>query len=318
MCCARKSVRVGREGEKKMDVLFIILLVMLTASMFYLIACVSHTSIMKSKLTDTIEKDEKKACEISANRGVRQTRIVILGAARNAIEGLPFAVSTMRKIRTVFPNTRCVIIENDSSDGTREYIQQEMASAVPLTLVDGKVDQQGTTIGKSCARIARMASIRNQLMQHVTTEDEILVVYDVDWKTCVPIEPFVDAVDFLQQNDDINGVAPLLLKSVSACPFLTVFYDTFAFQNQETKDMNWGQRVWYLQKKCKWGTDPVAVDSAFGCLAIYKNPLTQNRSMPLYKAIPTQNEDCDCEHIPFNLEMKQMYLLPSFKILAAP
>lgn len=298
---------------KKMDRVFLVLLIGVLFVGIYVAASVIQIISFDSRLQQDMTKDHETAQSLEK----KDTTIVLLAAVRNAMEGLPFTLENYRKIATCYPNTRCVFVENNSVDETRVFLETEFTTILPTKIINGKVDSkdQGNTQGKGAQRIKRMASLRNQLVDEVMISDEIVIVYDADWKVNVPIESFRKAVDYLVQNNEIQGVAPVLLKQNYFCPFVSVFHDTFAFKSDKTRDYTHCKKVCYLRTKMWNETDPIPVHSAFGCMAIYKN---KDSGLPRYEAIPCPHDsnEFQCEHVGFNEKMGKMEILPWFKLHA--
>jgi len=242
-------------------------------------------------------------------------KIVFLCPVRNAMEGLPSTLRNFARVHKVFPHTRCVFVENNSTDGTREFIEEQFGAELPTTVLDGKIPDSVSraTTGKSGGRVSRMCFLRNQLLGAIDQQEQYFIMYDADWNTVLDIEMFYRAVLHMEKNKDVNAVAPMLFKRTLLCPFLSVYHDTFAFQDKTTRSMSHRRRAFYLQTKSwNYNLESMAVDSAFGCMAIYRC----REDLPSYSAEPIPDTNTFyCEHVPFNQRMGVMHLLPWFQLL---
>jgi len=300
-----------------MEVIFLAFFLILLVFALYVIACVWDTSREPERMRTKHDKEDEKCSRLAQ----RDTRIVILSAVRTAMEGLPWTLKNIQRIHHVYPNTRCVFVENDSEDETLEFIQTEFPKVLPTVILQGKISLEAShdTIGKTRGRIARMCGLRNQLLDQIKVSDEIFIMWDADFKTCVEIEPFCRAIDYLIASSDLNGVAPTLFKSLFYCPWRSIYHDTYAFRDATTRDMSQNRKAFLLQTK-NWTkqTEPMEVESAFGCLAIYK----KRSNLPRYEVHTTskqvkedkQTTMSQCEHVAFNQKMGKFQLLPWFRL----
>lgn len=291
-------------------VFFVVLILGGLYTLFWMLSDSQHTHSVQEEQ----RKNDAYIPQMKPKR--RDVQMVILSPVRNAMQGLPFALENVTRIQQVFPNTRCVFIENDSTDGTREFLENEFSSRVPTKILDGPHSVKAPRVGRSCHRVSRMALLRNTLLQEVQPEDELFVFYDADWRTTIPLPEFVRAVDYMMDHPEVNGAIPMLMGRLPWFPWLRVYWDTFAYKDNHTKPMAQNERSRYLQTRNNWNQgEPMQVDSAFGCLGIYRNV---GEPLPQYipRELPNSNGDCECEHVSFNEQMAPIHLLPWFKIYA--
>jgi len=280
----------------------------------YSIICLCINSKAVYNLQVSLELDKIEVTKIPIQDNVK---IVFLAPVRNAMEGLPYTLETFRKIKHVFPNTRCVFIENNSTDGTKEFIQKCMPKILDTTIIDGEpIIKEGTNnerTGNSCGRVSRMVMLRNELLKHVKADDDIIIPIDADWPSCVKIQDFTKAINYLLSNSNVNGVIPLFLRHNQEFPFIDFYYDTFAYKDSETESLSSLAKDYKLLTTWLWpNKDYINVISAFGTMGIYKNLFPDIK----YKTIISTSENqCECEHIPYNSQIKNIHLLPWFKIV---
>lgn len=308
---------------------FFIALFVILVGIAYVVLCVWYQDQHHQHLAQQLAEDECKSLEIVPDPSIN---LVILAPVRNAMPGLTYALSTFAKIKRVFPNTRCVFVENDSTDGTRECIEQDFPNILPTVIVDGPpADPRSRTWGKSCSRVQRMATLRNLLMEQVQAKDDWIMCIDPDWCTVVPIESIMKAIYYMRDRPEVNGISPVFRRSTSWLPFCNIFFDTFAYEDEQTKTMSPHKKAVYLQTKDLlhpkgvWPKDQegIPVLSAFGCLGMYRHihPMPRYEAWTLDPEKPLFNKDdwslntnCQCEHKSFQQQLGSIHLLPWFEI----
>src|SRR5882724_9243746 len=252
-----------------MEMDFVLLSVLVIIWVIYVVICTVFILTQDSRDVAAHQHQDDRTSSLPQ----MNQKIVFLCPVRNAMEGLPATLRNLERVHRVFPQTRCVFVENDSTDGTREFIEKQFGGVLPTTILNGDVPASFSkvTYGKSGGRVSRMCLLRNQLLRAVDIQDQYFIMYDADLNTVLDIDMFCKAVLYLENNQDVNAVAPLFCKRTALCPFISMYYDTFAYQDKTTKNMSHAKRAFYLHTKL-WDSklEYMPVDSAFDCLAIYR------------------------------------------------
>lgn len=260
-----------------------------------------------------------------------QTRLVFLAAARNAMKGLPFFLSNLSRIKMLYPNTRLVVIENNSIDDTRSFLESRFPLVLDTTIISPNftIEKNSPTTGRDFLRVSRMAALRNQLLTYVKDTDDYVIIIDPDWDVCIEGLMFQSAITHLNQNQDtIAGCFPLFMNHASMFPFIDLYFDTFAFQSKEFENPGENKQEQFKLLLKRWPKDEaVEVESAFGVFGIYRRSDIQNIKystlmVPSKDSIkkPNQPPTCRCEHVAFNQDIrkssgKKLELLTWFKIV---
>jgi hypothetical protein len=262
---------------------------------------------------------------------IPQTKIVFLAAARNAMVGLPFFLSNLTRIKKLYPNTRLVVIENDSTDGTREYLESHFSSVLETEIIipNFQLEKGSPTSGRGFSRVNRMCQLRNQLLTYVTDKDDFVVCIDPDWNICIEALKFRAAITHLEKNKDkVAGCFPLFMHHEPKFPFIDLYFDTYAFKSKEFKNPGENMQEKFKLVMKKWPKDTeIEVDSAFGTFGIYHRTDIKNiKYFPMVESdLGTTNKEqmyskTRCEHIAFNQDVcqstgKKLHLLTWFKIV---
>lgn len=300
--------------------LFTPAMILILAVIIYLILVVDNEE--RRNLTTQAKCKEQEITHINPTPSSDTVSLLFLAAARNAMEGLPFFLSNMTRIKKAFPNTRLVVIENNSTDGTREYIQDKFPSILPTEIISPnfKLDSTSKTTGKGFGRITRMVGLRNQLLSHVDSkEDDYVIIIDPDWNVCIETEKFQRAIEYMEEQKKMVAASfPLFLYHITTFPFVDTYFDTFAFKSQQFPNVNQNMIEKTKLLFYRWPKDAnLSVDSAFGTFGIYRVSDLKNIK---YTVQPDVDGNCKCEHLPFNEAIKKeskkdLKLLTWFKMV---
>lgn len=261
-----------------------------------------------------MSEQEAERVEIGRQRASEQ-RIVIAGLAMNISERASNQVKRAGLIGAFFKDYRVVVFENDSTDGTREVIEEISKSDHHVELVPCcDMGSCGCNLGEKRAtenapsRIEKMALYRNKLLTHILarySDYEYVLMVDLDAEGYVSLDGLFHTLSY-DKWDAIasNGQFPL----PSSFGFSTATYDGLAYLDRDDEydvpDRNASSVVfpWVKQNYrvmthsglFKRDTSLVPVKSAFNGAAIYRlNRLQHAR----YGAVT------NCEHIDLHREM---------------
>jgi glycosyltransferase involved in cell wall biosynthesis len=250
---------------------------------------------------------------------ISKKKILFAGCARNCATSVAASLSTLSKLGKYFYNHEVIIFENDSTDETRETLENARdTQQLPLTIVT----QSG--LDKILPqRTQRLAHARNTVLE--TTREKYSEFDYLCW---------ADMDGIVNENFSTNGfLSNFSLDQVWDGVFPvtnTFYYDIWALRHSvlcpedyhsqmERSDAALGNdfivgyhahmRQSRLQNLPTW----LSVDSAFGGMGIYKiSSIANARYQGMIDDTPI------CEHVPFNTKIVQnggrLYINPAFTV----
>src|SRR5262245_46725089 len=252
---------------------------------------------------------------------------LILALARQSAPALPGTLARIRELRACFERSRVLLITNDSTDATPEILRQWTASSegVEVLTLDGLA-------ASVKARTDRMAAARNLGLHHLRQamgngrHFDLMIVIDTDGVN----------------SELVTGDA--FVRAVASAPkdWVAVFgnqrqayYDIWALRHRKWCPGDCWQdarrailfyprllrgRAYAKAARCFVGkrqvhippeTDPIAVDSAFGGIGIYR---ADALARAWYSGRNEAGQEI-CEHVSLNLRLRaaggRLYILPA-------
>jgi hypothetical protein len=232
-------------------------------------------------------------------------KAVIVGCARDCEIFLPAVLKNITRIANLYSQAAFVFVENDSTDNTRDILQNWLGQHANSLLVclDGLLVQETRrTVRLAIARNAYMEALRPHL-----DEFDHMVVLDFDNVNCNVIseESLEEAIEFL---DSSRQNAAVFANQLRYYDIWALRHDVWCPEDCWSKIMS---RPAYLplhraveryvtsrQISIHPSTPPVAVRSAFGGLAIYKSDFVRTAR---YVGVLSDGSEI-CEHVAFNGE----------------
>lgn len=248
-----------------------------------------------------------------------ETSVVIVSIARNAMTRLPETMELVREVRAGFRDSRMFVFENDSDDGTGEYLESWRGDVVVQRETWGEPDTRGFERSRT-ERLARARNICHQWVRENAHDRYWTVVLDVDPEYGFSVDGVFNSVAWLSE---MSGSArPLGAGGMASYSLFKVTNESgevgIAHYDSWAARMNWwrdrrdeaGGMKWFSMLMPPVGSPPFALNSAFGGLAVYRTEafLTGGYS------------GTDCEHVPHHRRMHaagwQMYLNPGCRYIA--
>lgn len=246
----------------------------------------------------------------------------IVGIARNAMHALPNTLMLVDAMQREFRDCRMFVYENDSTDGTGEYLEEFRHGRPWFSLKRdhlGGIDSRGF----EPERTERLAHCRNQCFEWVLREageTTWTIVLDLDPEHGFSIDGVFNSIGWLASMAPQpsvtrpGGMASYSLmrgKDVQDGAVKIAHYDSWAARlnwwDDRRNSMGLG---WFSLLLLPVGSPPVPMNSAFGGLGVY---YTQ-----AYLSGGYSGEDC--EHVPHHKRMRtagyQMYLNPGSRYIA--
>ncbi|MEI7932419.1 MAG: hypothetical protein WCI21_05115 [Alphaproteobacteria bacterium] len=261
-------------------------------------------------------------------------RAVFCGLARNSGEALPIALASLDAMATLFDEVAFIMLENDSTDSTKADLRAWCAARPNAQLIE--VDGLGFQVKARTLRLTRLRRHYLALVKAEYAHFDYMFAMDCDDANSQPIDLDATrrAVEFLRDDPDCAGVFAnqdgvymdlWALRCGDWCPGdvweealdYTVDNDV---SDQTAFDATFRPRVSVVVEQ---SGPPLAVESAFGGLGVYKisSILNNRRTFVGYKTktLPTDKGPREfgwqlCEHVSFNLGFRELgqtlYVLP--------
>ncbi len=201
---------------------------------------------------------------------MQEKSVVICGLARDVIDALPKVTAKIERLGSLFESYQVVIVENDSVDGTREMLQYWQHTNPNVTILSQVLGARKWEQVQDVERTEEMAAYRNQYLEYIQAQQltfDYMVVLDMD----IPLGFSYDGIAHSFSYNDWDAMAS---NGILVPPFgnpidKPIFFDAFAFRQ---KGLNEAMDIEAINKlQFQRGEEPVAVDAAFGGLAIYKS-----------------------------------------------
>jgi len=250
---------------------------------------------------------------------------VIVGIARNA---MPYLANTLECVREAVPQFRdckMFIYENDSTDGTAEYLDEFAANNDWLTVQHDTLGGEDAR-GFEPERTVRLAKCRNVCLEWVRANAPTahwVIVLDLDPHGGFSPDGIFNSIGWLAKKATQPCVRrPAGMASFSLwaeeqdggkSPPRIAGYDSWAAR------MNWWRDrrdeigfAWFSMLLFPVGAPPVPMNSAFGGLCVYM--------AEAFLAPGVAYEGSDCEHVPLHRSMQaagyQLYINPGSRYIA--
>lgn len=276
---------------------------------------------------------------------MKHSKIVIAGLARDIKQDLQRNMQRMLdNVVGHFEDWRIVIFENDSKDGTREYIQSlNKTVSNKIIVIDCpeilncefaiiQKQMEFSSPGVAAAhhgifsgkRFKKMSYFRNQMLDYIRTNlyhfDFVLFI-DWDLRGNISMDGFATNFGYLEQGYHWDAMTAMGLcgKILDKKGTKLSYYDTLAyvpFGKKPIKQGYWNSLIRttkiHNMNIPQRGTPPIQVMSAFGGAGLYQMDVILNKNIYYSGEY--------CEHIMFHKRMiehgyDKIFINPSFILL---
>ena len=237
-----------------------------------------------------------------------QTSASIVAICRNAAHALPYTLVTLDSLHGLFKSCKCYVFENDSADGSAECLDY-FAGVRPWFEVKhetlGGIDSRGF----EPERTERLAYCRNKCLEWVRRNPATwTIVLDTDPAGGFSIDGVMNSIAQLGSISESGAMASY---SLYRKPEGIAHYDAWAARPNWWRDRrNEIGMTWFSAFLPPVGSPPVAMNSAFGGLCVYRTEAF----------LSGRYSGEDCEHVPHHRRIKeagwQLYLNPGCRYIA--
>lgn len=264
---------------------------------------------------------------------IGNSTLVIGILARDCISGLRSNIPRVEELGKKFREYHVIVYENDSTDGTKECIEQwarENTNVVAICedlnqVTIPKKSRYAPKPSKSLWRIEKMAGFRNRVLQEVNSRfsPDYFCFIDIDIESFSP-SSIVEAIEKAPEDwGALCASGHLYYSNPDGTDYPANFqYDAFAFYSEDSKPEKMGKFVvshqWHLISA--WTAEELvrshqfsSCRSAFNGIAVYKWDVIKDLR---YRTMQNKElEECGasiCEHLPFHSDIisngKKVYI----------
>ena len=257
------------------------------------------------------------------HREMMKSKVVICGLLRDAEDRIPFLKERIKKLSKYFKDYRVIIVENDSSDRTRERLLEWAEENSKVTILGcghnskkcslklPRTESHNVTWG----RINKMQYLRNLYLDEVRTSYSnwnYMMVWDMDILGSVYIDGIANSFGYFGTKKFTADA--ICANGIYRWMVIPLYYDTYAHRDKgdefhiskkQLHDIDKGLTVRY-----SLGESPKEVDSCFGGFTIYRisSVISSNTR---YGTTTKSSGDIECEHVVFNKPLSKVYMNPS-------
>lgn len=222
----------------------------------------------------------------------RSLKVAMVAICRNAMPFLPLTIQRARETGELFSDWSCFIFENDSSDGTKEYLSA-LSIERPFETVSRDNGRPHLNYTKSADRTIALAEYRNECREWVrrnSPDSDYTIVFDTDPWGGWSVDGVANTIGHLEDSDyaSASGMGSYSW-AIWGQPVWSV--DTKAHYDAWACRWNWWNEredmLWFHLWHPPVGSPPVRMNSCFGQLAVYR---TGN-------FLEGQYRGGDCEHV---------------------
>lgn len=243
--------------------------------------------------------------------------VLICALARDCGQSLKTNIPQIEELRTCFVQSQVVVVENDSTDNTKELLFNWKKEFPGITILSK--DYRSSTIPQkssfhphpstSLYRISKMAYYRNKYINWIReshTPFDLILIIDIDIQA-FSIKGIIDSI-----NEAPNDWGALFANGftdtkVGSITMNTLYHDMFAYLEElpDSKPFLTTKKLFDYKKvmssKLKESSF-LPVVSAFGGIGIYKSEALEEIN---YRAEANEDKyiEAVCEHVGFNMDV---------------
>lgn len=253
---------------------------------------------------------------------MRNSKISICSIVRDCQNSLPHNIKRIENLRKLFLDSEVVLFENDSKDCTLEILRTWCEKSYNIILKTEKYYNSPILENNLCGnpyfskyRIEKMSSYRNKYLEIINKNDfrrDYVIVIDLDISN-FSIKGIAHSFGVKQTWSCITANGTSLSRK-----FTRQYHDTYALVEKGSNSITQDEPT-IMQNRKKFsflrnGIPLIAVDSAFGGLAIYDWIDLKGK---YYSSISNNDPRVQslCEHISLNNQLVgNIFINPNMKV----
>jgi len=269
-------------------------------------------------ISDEGKDDYTSKCDIGEKYASTQN-VIITSLLRDIVHRLPEIRKKAEKVGGMFKDYRILIVENDSTDGTRGELLS-WAGENPKVVILGcgygaeecKLPKMPKTEGHGVdrPRIEKMVRLRNIYLEEIklhypAKEWPYTIMWDLDMIGSIYLDGIANTMGLMATGKDTDVVCSY---GIYRWGITTLFYDTYALLHLgenfqiEDKTIHDIRKGWW-EAKYQRGDEPFEVDSCFSGFAIYKTSSFEDRDKKIEYDM-SGPDNLECEHVRLNKKIK--------------
>lgn len=218
-----------------------------------------------------------------------KSKVIIASLVRDNIQWMPHFMARVRYLGSYFSDYKVVLFENDSKDGTVEYLDHvtRKDNRVKVRSVEWNEARREQNLSQD--RKEYMAKLRNSLLDLVRenyNNEEYVIITDSDLQGGFSYEGVMHSMSFINEYSIIGSNSLFYRHNEELNKYERLFYDAWAFRKIGHESIHDFTEINML--RYDRGQDLVPVYSCFGGLAIY-------HSSCLLPSFARYHAD-DCDH----------------------
>lgn len=252
----------------------------------------------------------------AGERAAGFTHVTFLGLCRNSMPQIHINTQRLERLGERFRSWEAFIYENDSDDGTADYLRSWAAGCENAHVQTERHDRPQLSAEKSRRRTDALAEYRNRCLEWArprrpADEPHRVIVIDFDTWGGWSDHGVMTGLHWLEEITGAAGMASVSTVEMAVPQHpdgkVRIHYDSWAFRlnHWAEHDMSWFPYWWPPV-----GSHPVVCNSAFGGMAIYRPDAFFAGSY----------SGGDCEHVAFHSTIAaatgmRMWLNPSQRMV---
>ena len=251
---------------------------------------------------------------------MKDTNIIFAGLCINIENKVPNLLKRLNHIGGFFNKYECVVFENDSSDNTRNLLENNNIHLVPCKensqckLKKASAVKSGTF---STDRMKKMTDYRNRLLEYINdnfSEYDCVCFLDLDLDGPIDIRGVAHSFGLYNTWDSISAHG---LNGMTLTLGIPIYYDILAYKDDQY-DINNSKLdllpILLKTNSYKVGDFPYKVKSGFCGMAFYKMNVIKNIDY-----VP-KDGNYTCEHVSFHKNMidggfDKIYINPNMLVI---
>ncbi len=258
-------------------------------------------------------KCNQKEDELKEGKEFLKTKsVVICGLIRDGMKTLPTNKSQIEHVGSLFKDYEILIVENDSIDGTRDYLlnwdKVKVLGCDGVNLRECKLNMK-KTIGHTTDewRIVKMAKLRNMYLEYIRSmkkKPDYAIVWDLDLKGNIDVDGILQTGYVLKNKGYVDAICA---NGLHKRGLGITYYDTYAYRNRgDRRKKVYYDGIYYMPHTCRDDSeeDLIKVESCFGGFTIYN---TESMLQNTYGTEMDEYGEPICEHLYMNRNMENVY-----------